>query len=106
MLSFLTRNKVKVVEVNDLDNLLGNVNLIDVREPSEYKGGHLKTAINIPMDKILNEADKYLDKSKEYYVICRSGGRSSRTSEALKRMGYNVINVSGGTAGYKGNLER
>jgi rhodanese-related sulfurtransferase len=46
--------------------MLGKVNLIDIREPYEYKGGHLPTAKNISMDTILDQPEKYLNKSKEY----------------------------------------
>ncbi|MGL5479950.1 MAG: rhodanese-like domain-containing protein, partial [Clostridium sp.] len=38
MFSFLKSN-TKVVNVNDIDNLIGKVNIIDIREPYEFKGG-------------------------------------------------------------------
>jgi rhodanese-related sulfurtransferase len=106
MFSFLTRSNVKSVNVNELDELFGKINLIDIREPYEYKSGHLPTAKNIPMDKIISEPQKYLDKSKEYHIICQSGGRSSRICSALKEKGFNIVNVSGGTGGYRGSLKR
>ncbi|WP_055667891.1 rhodanese-like domain-containing protein [Desnuesiella massiliensis] len=106
MFSFFNRNSVKSVNVNELDKLFGKINLIDIREIYEYRSGHVPTAKNIPMDKIIPECDKYLDKSKEYYLICQSGARSSRTCNYLKSKGFNVINVSGGTSGYRGALER
>ena len=106
MFSFFSRNRVDSVNVNDLGDLLGKINLIDIRESYEYKNGHLPTAKNIPMDKILSEPDKYLDKDKKYYIICQSGGRSSRTSSKLKAMGFNIVNVSGGTSSYTGLLKK
>lgn len=106
MFSFFSRNRIDSVNVNDLASLLGKINLIDIRESYEFKNGHLPTARNIPMDKILAEPDKYLDKDKQYYIICQSGGRSSRTSSKLKAMGFNVVNVSGGTSSYRGSLEK
>lgn len=106
MFSFFSRNNVKSINVNDLGELLGKINLIDIREPYEYKSGHLPTAKNIPMDKIIGDSDKYLDKSNEYHIICQSGGRSSRTCKELNAKGFNVVNVSGGTGGYKGQLKK
>lgn len=106
MLSFFSGNRVDSVNVNDLRELLGKINLIDIREPYEYKNGHLPTAKNIPMSKILAESDKYLNKDKEYHIICQSGGRSSRTSSKLKAMGFNIVNVSGGTSSYTGLLKK
>ena len=106
MFSFLNKNKVDSINVNDLGELLGKVNLIDIRETYEYKAGHLPTAKNIPMNKILDETDKYLNKDKEYYIICQSGGRSGRTCSQLKAMGYNIVNVAGGTGSYRGALNK
>jgi rhodanese-related sulfurtransferase len=58
------------------------------------------------MDDIIVGPERFLDKSKEYHIICQSGGRSSRICYILKGKGFNVINVSGGTGRYRGNLER
>lgn len=105
MFSLFNRNKVESVNVNDLGDSLQKINLIDIRESYEYKKGHLPAARNIPMDNIINEAEKYLDKSKEYHIICQSGGRSERTCKELKSKGFHVVNVSGGTGAYRGTLE-
>lgn len=106
MFPFSFKGAVNSVDVNDLEELFSKINLIDVREQYEYRSGHLPTAKNIPMGELLDDPEKFLDKSKEYYIICQSGSRSSRTCSMLKKHGYNVINVSGGTGGYRGNLKR
>lgn len=106
MFDFLFKSSVNSVDVNELDELFGKINLIDVREPYEYKSGHLPTAKNIPVNEIIAEADKLLDKSKEYHVICQSGARSSKVCGVLKEKGFNVVNVSGGTGRYSGSLKR
>ena len=84
----------------------GKINLIDVRESYEYKAGHVPNARNIPMGVVLEEPEKYLNKSMEYHVICQSGSRSSRTCRKLSSLGYNVVNVSGGTGSYILPLKR
>jgi rhodanese-related sulfurtransferase len=81
----MQRSSVKSVDVNDIDNLLGKIQLIDIREPYEYKGGHLPSAKNIPMDTILANPDKYLDKTTEYHIICHSGSRISMACNTLKK---------------------
>lgn len=106
MFSFFSRNRVNSVNVNDLGDLLGKINLIDIREPYEYNNGHLPTAKNIPMSKILAQPDKYLNKDKEYHIICQSGGRSSIACRDLTSKGYKVVNVIGGTGSYVRPLER
>ena len=44
MFGFLKRDDSKVINVNAIDNLIGKVELIDIREPYEYKSGSIKTA--------------------------------------------------------------
>ncbi|MGB4657928.1 MAG: rhodanese-like domain-containing protein [Mobilitalea sp.] len=102
MFEFLKRDDSKVINVNDMDGLIGKAEIIDIREPSEYSRGSLKAAKNIPMGNILAEPDKYLKKDKTYYIMCQSGARSGRTTKSLTKLGFNVINVSGGMGSYVG----
>lgn len=94
------RPAYKSISVHDLKERLGKVNLIDIREEYEYRMGFVPTAQNVPMGVILSSADQILDKSQEYHIICQSGGRSANACGQLAAMGYNVINVSGGTGTY------
>lgn len=106
MESFFRKNEISSVDVNDLEPILGKINLIDVREPFEYESGHLPTAVNIPMMELLKEPSKYLNKDNEYYIICKRGMKSSITCSELKLNGFKTVNVKGGTDGYEGTLER
>ncbi|NFS12860.1 rhodanese-like domain-containing protein [Clostridium botulinum] len=106
MFGFLKRENEKVINVNDIDDLIGKVELIDIREDYEYKNGSIKSAENIPRGILLNEPNKYLNKDKEYYIMCQSGGRSARTCSRLRKQGYDVINVSGGVGSYIGSKKR
>lgn len=90
------------INVNDIDELLGRIELIDIREPFEVIPKALSTSINIPMETLLSSPSDYLDKAKNYYIICHSGGRSSMACAELEKEGFNVVNVAGGTAGYVG----
>lgn len=54
------------------------------------------------MNNLLKNPEKYLNKEKEYYIMCQSGMRSSRTSNILSKQGYKIINVSGGIGSYVG----
>lgn len=106
MFEFFKRNDGKVININDIDNLIGKVELIDIREDYEYKGGSIKSAKNIPMGQLLNEPDKYLNKNKEYYIMCQSGGRSARTCSSLIKQGFDVVDVSGGMGSYAGTKRK
>jgi rhodanese-related sulfurtransferase len=102
----MSKDKFESIHVNDLEDLLGKIDLVDIREDYEYRDGHVPTAKNIPMATILKDTDKFLDKSKKYYIICQSGARSSRTCGELALNGYDVVNIGGGTGSYIKSLER
>lgn len=75
-----------------------NVFILDVRTPEEFSGGHLEgaTNININAADFASEIEK-IDKKRNIYVYCLSGGRSSQAATILKEKGFNkVINLSGG----------
>ena len=80
--------------------------LLDVREPSEFKGGHVKDALNIPVGNIRTAEKKLPDKDAPLYVYCQSGGRSSRACSALKSMGYTNVTNIGGIGSYHGDIVR
>lgn len=106
MFDFFRRNESKTVHVNEVDSLIGNVELIDIREPYEYQTGTLRTAKNIPMGTLLAAPEKYLLKDKTYYIMCQSGGRSRSACKTLEKQGYSIINVSGGMGAYVGTKRK
>ena len=103
MFRFFNKNTGKVINVNDIDSLVGSVELIDIREPYEYNSGSIKTAKNIPMQTLLGNPEQFLKKDKEYYIVCQSGGRSSMVCSELTNKGYDVVNVAGGVGSYIGS---
>ena len=89
---------VSLISSKDLNEKLGDIQLIDVRTPEEYAQGHLKNAVNINFNDptFANDMDK-LDKSKELYIYCRSGNRSGKASKQLGNMGFTkVYDLEGG----------
>ncbi|MBO9130227.1 rhodanese-like domain-containing protein [Bacillus sp. 165] len=82
----------------------GELSIIDVREAAEVATGKIPHAINIPLG-LLEFRMHELEKSKEYVVVCQSGGRSFRAAELLERYGYNVANMSGGMLAWTGKIE-
>lgn len=102
MFSLFQRNNVNSVHVNEIDNILQDIKLIDIREAYECAHSSIKGARNIPMGLLLAQPEKYLDKSMRYHIMCQSGGRSVSTVSALQRAGYDVVNVKGGMGSYFG----
>lgn len=74
--------------------------VVDVREPDEYREGHVPGATLVPLGNV-PESLEVFRKAVPVYVVCMSGGRSMRACEFLHDAGVtNVVNVAGGTMGY------
>lgn len=69
--------------------------LVDVRTEWEYAEGSAPGAVNIPLDKISQNLDKFKDKSS-VIVFCRSGNRSSQAKAILDKSGIQEV-YNGGT---------
>lgn len=77
---------------------LGNVTLIDVREPDEYTGplGHIDGAALVPLGTVPAAAGAW-ERDRTYVLVCRSGARSGRAAAALAAGGFtDVYNLTGG----------
>jgi sulfur-carrier protein adenylyltransferase/sulfurtransferase len=70
--------------------------LIDVREPHEYKIAHIPFAKLIPLGEVPKRVSE-LDPNAETVVHCKSGMRSAKAVDFLKKSGFtNVRNMKGG----------
>lgn len=71
--------------------------LLDVRTPSEFKGGALPKARNLDIYSATFSAQvEKLDRDKTYFVYCRSGNRSGQACSLMSRQGLKVFNLAGG----------
>ena len=70
--------------------------LIDVREQEEYEAGNIKGSTLIPLNDLDDEIED-LDSSKEYIIHCRSGKRSKKALDFMRKMGFrNTKHLKGG----------
>jgi phage shock protein E len=71
--------------------------LIDVRTASEFEAGYIADAQNIDfLNGDFEKAIPSLDKTKTYYLYCRSGGRSGKAADLLALAGFqSVYNIGG-----------
>lgn len=77
--------------------------VLDVRTPDEFKEGHIAGAVNVDFnDDKFSAAVAKLDKDKTYVVHCQGGGRSGRSLETFKKLGFkNIVHLDGGFAGWR-----
>lgn len=77
--------------------------IIDVRTPQEYAGGHVKGSINIPLNELQANLKK-IKKDKPVITCCASGMRSSSARGILKSNGYTEVHNGGGWMGLNNKL--
>ena len=68
--------------------------LVDVRNPDEFAAGSVTGAINIPVDRIQQQASK-LEKNDTIIVFCRTGNRSAQAKRLLEQKGFKKV-INGG----------
>ena len=75
-----------------------NLLVVDVRRETEFADGHLKNAINLPLNDMNDPATMAdFEDQQNLYVHCAGGYRSVIASSLLKKQGFhNLRNVLGG----------
>ena len=66
--------------------------ILDVRTPREFAQGHAEGALNLPLDRIAQEAGR-LDKRQPLLVCCASGARSAVAASQLRAEGFEALNA-------------
>lgn len=84
---------VSVGHWQDLQNSEGYI--LDVRTPHEYRKGHLKNAVNVPVDMLRSRLGE-LPHDREIWAHCFVGQRSYYAARILQQHGFKVRNLSGG----------
>ncbi|MDV6029969.1 MAG: rhodanese-like domain-containing protein [Phycisphaera sp. RhM] len=94
---------MQTIDVKRLAEELGRaeIDVIDVRMPTEYRAVHAECARNVPLEafdprRVMSERNG--DADRPLYVICRGGNRSKQACQKFIDAGFeNVVNVDGGT---------
>ena len=69
--------------------------VIDVRQPDEYRSGHIPGAKLIPLGE-LKQRMKKLPQNKDIVCVCASGHRSRSATRILVEAGFDATNMKGG----------
>jgi phage shock protein E len=99
-----------VLDTDGLSRLLaelsGNVHLLDVRTPGEFRSGAIPGSVNVPVDTISEATLPTADRSAKIVVYCLSGARSAQAQRTLRGLGYTDVTNFGAISKWKGELER
>lgn len=81
--------------------------LLDVRTPEEESEGLIPNSLRIDiMSPAFPAKILELDKSKHYYVYCRSGARSASACQFMEKNGFSATNLEGGINSYNQNYQK
>ena len=79
--------------------------LIDVREPHEYQICRIPQARLIPLGELPKRLHE-IDRSRPIVVHCKTGGRSAKAADLLRRNGFtNVLNMTGGILAWSNKVD-
>lgn len=85
----------------DLKELVQNgAQIIDVRSKEEFQDGHIRNAVNIPLQNLTNSFFK-IKKEKPVITCCASGIRSASAKSILKSNGFSNVYDGGGWTSLK-----
>ncbi|KAB2890021.1 MAG: hypothetical protein F9K32_10425 [Desulfobulbaceae bacterium] len=77
--------------------------IVDVRQPGEYREAHIPGALLIPLGELTHRLDE-IDAARNTIVYCRSGNRSGAACQIMGESGFDrVLNLRGGMLQWQGN---
>jgi len=91
---------VTTISAQELSALLSSQDLdvVDVRDESEWAAGHLPAARSLPLDQMRADPDAALPRKDGLVFVCAKGVRSLTAAKLAERLGYTTIyNLEGGT---------
>lgn len=86
----------KGISILEIEQKRKDIEIIDIRRPLELKIFCLEGIRAIPMGELLSSPAKFLEKDKTYYLLCRTGRRTTMMTVYLRKMGYDAVNLEGG----------
>jgi rhodanese-related sulfurtransferase len=92
--------KLTAAEVSEKMKVGKHPLVIDVRQPEEFRQGHISGAKLIPLNELHKRMDE-LPKGREIVCVCASGSRSSSAAKILMKEGYTVFDMSGGMIAWR-----
>ena len=88
--------EISIDEFSKIQDSMGNIKLLDVREPGEYEICNLNNSKLIPLGDLTSRVHE-LDTADDIIVYCHHGMRSLQATRILKGMGYKKVrNLAGG----------
>ena len=91
---------ITAAEVNEKLKFGKHPLVLDVRQPDEYRLGHIAGSKLIPLNE-LHRRMKELPQGREMVCVCASGSRSASAAKTLAKEGYTVFDMQGGMLAWR-----
>ncbi len=77
----------------DLKSLLKEegATIVDVREPGEFRYGHVEGSINLPLSGLMQQVEQYRNMGRPLILVCHSGNRSGMATQFLRAKGIQEV---------------
>ncbi|MCD5323539.1 MULTISPECIES: rhodanese-like domain-containing protein [Pontibacillus] len=99
------RRYLKTLSAEEFRQGYRKAQLIDVREPNEFKSGHILGARNIPVTQLKQRLQE-VRPDKPVYLYCQNGSRAARAASLLHKKGYSDLNqLEGGFKKWDGKVK-
>lgn len=99
------RSYIKTLTEQQFTEGYRKAQLIDVREPQEYKNGHILGARNIPLTQFKQRLVE-MRSDKPVYLYCQGTSRSMRAANILRKEGFKDISIlQGGFKKWTGKIK-
>ena len=89
----ILEERVEAIQWDSVES--GGAFILDVRTPTEFAGGSIPGAVNIPLDDLRDSLGR-LPRDREILVYCRVGLRGYIGARILSQHGFRAQNLSGG----------
>ncbi|WNB93569.1 rhodanese-like domain-containing protein [Bacillus sp. NEB1478] len=104
-MAFYQKKYLKTLTEEEFKAGYRKAQLIDVREPEEFKKGHILGARNIPLSQ-MRQRLKEVRNDQPVYLYCESGFRSARAAQFLKKKKYvQLHHLQGGFKKWTGRVK-
>jgi rhodanese-related sulfurtransferase len=92
--------KLTAAELNEKLKFGKHPLVLDVRQPDEFRQGHISGAKLIPLNELYKRMSE-IPKGREVVCVCASGSRSSSAAKILMKEGYTVFDMQGGMGAWR-----
>lgn len=87
---------LSIISCNNLERMKDTLEIIDIRSIENYNNNHILNSRNIPINNLLLEPSKYLNKLSYYCLYCKKGKDSIKLGQILSNQGYKIYSLDGG----------